>query len=150
LRRCCRCAVAINYKKDMVSFWYYLHAGIEFDSRTASGGMEMLPKRQQPSETKPRIRTGTRSHFMCWPGYATASRLWPGRYSPSARPSQALRGRCIMSDALKRAEHYRDVAKRYLRLAAISSRTENRNHYLRIAQHYNTLAEAEELRTLGT
>jgi hypothetical protein len=54
-----------------------------------------------------------------------------------------------MSDALKRAEHYRDLAKRYLRLAAISSPTENRNHYLRIAQHYNTLAEAEELRTLG-
>jgi hypothetical protein len=55
-----------------------------------------------------------------------------------------------MSDALKRAEHYRDVAKRYLRLAAISPRAENRNHYLRIAHHYNTLAEAEELRTLGT
>jgi hypothetical protein len=54
-----------------------------------------------------------------------------------------------MSDALKRAEHYRDVAKRYLRLAAISPRAENRNHYLRIAHHYNTLAEAEELRTLG-
>jgi hypothetical protein len=54
-----------------------------------------------------------------------------------------------MSDALKRAEHYRDVAKRYLRLAAISSTAENRNHYLRIARHYKTLAEAEELRTLG-
>jgi hypothetical protein len=44
-----------------------------------------------------------------------------------------------MPDALKRAEHYRDLAKRYLRLAATSSSTENRNHYLRIAQHYNTL-----------
>ena len=54
-----------------------------------------------------------------------------------------------MSDALKRAERYRDVAKRYFRLAASSPRAENRNHYLRIAQHYNTLAEAEELRTLG-
>jgi hypothetical protein len=54
-----------------------------------------------------------------------------------------------MSDALTRAEHYRDVARRYLRLAAISPRAENRNHYLRIAQHYNTLADAEELRTLG-
>ncbi len=54
-----------------------------------------------------------------------------------------------MSHVLKRAEHYRDLAKRYVRLAAISSSTENRNHYLRIAQHYNTLAEAEELRTLG-
>jgi hypothetical protein len=46
-------------------------------------------------------------------------------------------------------EHYRDLAKRYLRLAATSSSIENRNHYLRIAQHYDTLAEAEELRTLG-
>ena len=55
-----------------------------------------------------------------------------------------------MLHVLKRAEHYRDLAKRYLRLAAISHPTKNRNHYLRIAQQYNTLAEAEELRTLGT
>ena len=47
-----------------------------------------------------------------------------------------------MSDALKRAEHYRDLAKRYLRLAAS---TENSNHYLRIAVQYNALAEAEGL-----
>jgi DICT domain-containing protein len=54
-----------------------------------------------------------------------------------------------MSLALKRAEHYRDFAKRYVRLAAISSSTEkNRKHYLRIAQRYNALAEAEELMTL--
>jgi hypothetical protein len=46
-----------------------------------------------------------------------------------------------MSDASKRAKHYRDLAKRYLRLAAS---TENPNHYLRIAVQYNTLAEAEE------
>ncbi len=45
-----------------------------------------------------------------------------------------------MSDALKRAEHYHDLAKRYLRLAAS---TENPNHYLRIAVQYNTLAEAD-------
>ncbi len=49
-----------------------------------------------------------------------------------------------MSDALKRAEHYHDLAKRYLRLAAS---TEKPNHYLRIAVQYNTLAEAEELST---
>jgi hypothetical protein len=49
-----------------------------------------------------------------------------------------------MSDALKRAEHYRNLAKRYLRLAAS---TENPNHYLRIAVQYNALAEAEELGT---
>jgi len=51
-----------------------------------------------------------------------------------------------MSDASKRAKHYRDLAKRYLRLAAS---TENPNHYLRIAVQYNTLAEAEDLKTLG-
>ena len=54
-----------------------------------------------------------------------------------------------MSNGLKRAEHYRDLAKRYIRLAAISSSIENRNHYLRIAKHYSTLPGAEELRTLG-
>jgi hypothetical protein len=58
----------------------------------------------------------------------------------------ALSGRCTVSDALKRAEHYRDLAKRYLRLAAISS-TKNRNHYRRIAEQCTTLAEAEELST---
>jgi hypothetical protein len=46
-----------------------------------------------------------------------------------------------MPAALKRADHYHDLAKRYLRLAAS---TENPNHYLRIAVQYNTLAEAEE------
>ena len=50
-----------------------------------------------------------------------------------------------MSHALKRAKHYRDLARRYLHLAAS---TENPNHYLRIAVQYNALAEAEELRTL--
>ena len=55
----------------------------------------------------------------------------------------------IMSDALKQAEHYRDLEKRYLHLAAIGSSTERRNHYLRIAEHYGTLAEAEELSTPG-
>jgi len=43
---------------------------------------------------------------------------------------------------MERAEHYRDLAKRYLRLAAS---TEYPNHYLRIAVQYNALAEAEEL-----
>jgi hypothetical protein len=45
---------------------------------------------------------------------------------------------------MERAEHYRDLARRYLRLAAS---TENPNHYLRIAVQYNALAEAEELST---
>jgi hypothetical protein len=51
-----------------------------------------------------------------------------------------------MSHALERAEHYRDLAKRYLRLAAS---TETPNHYLRIAVQYNALAEAEEGSTDG-
>jgi hypothetical protein len=50
-----------------------------------------------------------------------------------------------MLHALKRAEHYRHLAKRYLRLAAS---TNNSNHYLRIAVQYNALAEAEELKRL--
>jgi hypothetical protein len=49
-----------------------------------------------------------------------------------------------MSHASKRAEHYRDLAERYLRLA---TSTDNSNHYLRIAVHYSALAEAEELKT---
>src|SRR5260370_33348184 len=49
-----------------------------------------------------------------------------------------------MSDALKRAEHYRNLARRYLRLPAS---TESPNHYLRIAVQYNALAESEELST---
>jgi hypothetical protein len=52
-----------------------------------------------------------------------------------------------MSDALTPAEQYRYLAKRYLRLAAIISSAKKRNHYLRIAKHCNSLAEAEESRT---
>jgi hypothetical protein len=54
-----------------------------------------------------------------------------------------------MSDALKQAKRYRDLEQRYIRLAAIGSSTERRNYYLRIAEHYSTLAEAEELSTPG-
>ena len=49
-----------------------------------------------------------------------------------------------MSPASKRAEYYRDLAERYLRLAAS---TDNSSHYLRIAVQYSGLAEAEELKT---
>ena len=54
-----------------------------------------------------------------------------------------------MSEALKRAKTYRYLAKEYRRLAAIDSSTETRNHYLQMAEHYSTLAEAEELSTLA-
>jgi hypothetical protein len=49
-----------------------------------------------------------------------------------------------MSSASKRAEYYRDLAKRYLRLAVS---TDNSSHYLRIAVQYSALAETEELKT---
>jgi hypothetical protein len=49
-----------------------------------------------------------------------------------------------MSHASKRAEYYRDLAERYLRLAVS---TDNSSHYLRIAVQYSALAEAEELKT---
>jgi hypothetical protein len=47
---------------------------------------------------------------------------------------------------MERAEHYRVLAKRYLRLAAS---TENPNHYLRIAVQYNALAEALNIELEG-
>jgi len=50
-----------------------------------------------------------------------------------------------MSSALYRAERYRDLAEECRRLAAIDSPIEIRNRYLRMAEHYSTLAEAEEL-----
>jgi hypothetical protein len=49
-----------------------------------------------------------------------------------------------MLHALGRAERYRDLAEGCRRLAAIGFSTETRNHYLRMAEHYNTLAEAED------
>ncbi len=54
-----------------------------------------------------------------------------------------------MLDALNRAERYRDLAEECRRLAAIGSPIEIRNRYLRMAEHYSTLAEAEELSTLA-
>jgi hypothetical protein len=48
-----------------------------------------------------------------------------------------------MSSASKRAEYYRDLAERYLRLAVS---TDNSSHYLRIAVQYSALAETEELK----
>jgi hypothetical protein len=51
-----------------------------------------------------------------------------------------------MLNVLDRAEHYRELAKRYLRLAATDS-TKKPNHYLRIAVQYSSLADAEELTT---
>jgi hypothetical protein len=49
-----------------------------------------------------------------------------------------------MSSASNRAERYRELARQYHRLAAIGSSSEIRDHYLRMTEHYNALAEAEE------
>lgn len=50
-----------------------------------------------------------------------------------------------MSDARNLAQRYRNLAEECRRLAAISPPTETRDRYLRMAEHYSTLAEAEEL-----
>jgi hypothetical protein len=52
-------------------------------------------------------------------------------------------GRVPMSDESNRAEHYRDVAMEYRRLATTSSLTQMRDRYLRMAEHYGKLAEDE-------
>jgi hypothetical protein len=49
-----------------------------------------------------------------------------------------------MLDTLNRVERHRDLAEECRRLATIGSSTEIRNHYLRMADHYSALAEAEE------
>ena len=54
-----------------------------------------------------------------------------------------------MSDALKRAQRCRYLAKECWRLAALDVSTETRKHYLQMAEHYSALADAEELSTLG-
>jgi len=50
-----------------------------------------------------------------------------------------------MPDGLNRAERYRNLAEECRRLAAIASSTEMQDRYLRMAQRYCALAEAEEL-----
>jgi len=46
-----------------------------------------------------------------------------------------------MSDALNRAEHYRDLAQECRRLAATSLSPQMRNRFSRMAEDYSTLAE---------
>ena len=48
-----------------------------------------------------------------------------------------------MADTWYRAQRYRDLAEECRRLAAIDPSTENRDRYLRMAEHYSTLAQAE-------
>jgi hypothetical protein len=49
-----------------------------------------------------------------------------------------------MLNALNRALRYRDLADEYCHVAAIGVSIEFRNRYLRMAEHYSALAEAEE------
>jgi hypothetical protein len=49
-----------------------------------------------------------------------------------------------MSDPLERAQRYRDRAEECLRLSEIAEAAEIKAQYRRIAQHYLTLAKAEE------
>ncbi len=53
-----------------------------------------------------------------------------------------------MLDALNRARRYRELAAGCRRLAAIGLSSETRNHFLQMAEHYTTLAKAEESATL--
>ncbi len=49
-----------------------------------------------------------------------------------------------MLNALNRAERYRELAEGCRDLAGIGFSNETRNHYLRMAEHYSSLADAEE------
>jgi hypothetical protein len=49
-----------------------------------------------------------------------------------------------MLDALNRAKRYRELSAGCRHLAAIGLSAETRNHFLRMAEHYSTLARAEE------
>src|SRR5262249_39443394 len=63
--------------------------------------------------------------------------------------SSALPGRCTISVALNRVDCLRELAEECRQIAALSSSTEMRMHYLRLEEHYSALAEAEELSTLA-
>ncbi len=54
-----------------------------------------------------------------------------------------------MLSASNRAERCRDLAKECRRLATISSSTDIRDRYLRIAEHCSALAETKEAAETG-
>jgi hypothetical protein len=55
-----------------------------------------------------------------------------------------------MSPASNRAERCRHLAEECRQLATISSSTDIRDRYLRMAERYSKLAEAENLSTTGS
>ena len=52
----------------------------------------------------------------------------------------------VVSNALKRARKYRDLAEECLRLSELAPTAESKAEYRLIAKNYVTLAEAEESR----
>jgi hypothetical protein len=54
-----------------------------------------------------------------------------------------------MSDALNRAKRYRELSAGCRHLAAIGLSAETRNHFLQMAEHYSSLATAEESSTFA-
>jgi hypothetical protein len=60
------------------------------------------------------------------------------------KPMRVVRATPTMLDALNRAERCRDLAEECRRLAEMSLSAQMRNRYSRMAEHYGTLAEAEE------
>jgi hypothetical protein len=54
-----------------------------------------------------------------------------------------------MLDTWNRAERCRDLAEEFRRRAATCSSTENRDRYLRMAQHLSKLAEGREAEPKG-
>jgi hypothetical protein len=51
---------------------------------------------------------------------------------------------CVVSNPLKRARKYRDLADECLRVSELAPTAETKAEYRLIASHYVTLAEAEE------
>jgi hypothetical protein len=74
---------------------------------------------------------------------SSAASISPNRRAVIAEWGRSTGG--IMFDALNPALRYRDLAHEYYNIAvATSISAEGRNRYLRMAEHYNALADAEE------
>ena len=58
-------------------------------------------------------------------------------------------GEAIMSNPLKRPEHYRDFAKKYRRLATTTLSKQMKDRYLLMAKDYALLADIAEQEILG-
>ena len=65
-------------------------------------------------------------------------------YPKCDKPMRVVRAAPTILDALNQAKRCRDLAEECRRLAATSLSAQMRNRYSRMAEHYSTLAEAEE------